>query len=206
MASTGFEVVNTQSKERRRDESGDIIVEEVPYERITYSSSLISGPISLRVLNAFCGTGPACSCYEGLECSFTNCCCTPPTLIRRVYLTDKSIKIVFQVSSGALSFLCCLTSAAGSTVSTQSNVFPLTDIADIQVLGNAISAGYGKWGTELAEPKTIAMEIKPGRAREYFPCYLRCCNLPTVVHIYCEEGVSDFVSAVKRQMLTMARE
>ena len=191
-----------------RDESDEIIIEQfkVPKKNIKWTKDFISGPIwaiSIKVLNAFYGV-PDCS-IKRPDCSCIPTCCCPicPTFSYRVYLTDKSVKIVYQVEYPSRRYLCCMYSGFIADVKTY--VFALTEIADIQVLANPISAGYGKWGTEIAEPTTIVMEIKPERAKQFFIIF-SCCNLPTVIQISCKEGASDFVRAVKRQMLTMARE
>ena len=215
-------VATSTVPEQLRDESGEFIIEqfEVPFEDITWINNFIRGPISLRVLNAFYGNGSFWSCCEGPEdqtshcdcegpdCSCiprpTGCCFKPPVFTWRVYLTEKSVKFVSQLQVASQGTLCCV---ASSTINNSNKcVFALTEIADIQVLANPISAGYGKLGTEIAEPTTIVIEIKPERAKDFInPCY-RCCNLPTVIQISCKRGASDFVRAVKRQMLIMARE
>ena len=198
-----------------RDESDEIIIEQfkVPKKNIKWTKDLISAPIwaiSLKVLNAFYGvcnreTDVATSTVQGQDLSCIDTCCFPirPTYSYRVYLTDKSVKIVYQVEYPSRNYLFC--KQPGFIGDVQTYVFALTEIADIQVLANPISAGYGKWGTEIAEPTTIVMEIKPKRAKQFFIIF-SCCNLPTVIQISCKEGASDFVRAVKQQMLTMARE
>ena len=212
MASTAREAINLQpkkehssaaasSRERRLDKNGEVIVEELfPTAVVTNIASVT--PCE-NVLSPIRGAGPdppSCGC---LQCTIPSIpcpkldleCCKPPHW--HVYLTDsRKLYIVYKTSL----FYRLL------GISPYSKQLAITDIEDIQAIGNVVSAGRCNMGSTIAPPTTLVMEIKPDSAKEFFPFYCRCCNLPTVMTIFCDKDVRDFVKAVKQQMNTMARE
>ena len=81
----------------------------------------------------------------------------------------------------------------------------LTDIEEIQEVSNIYRTGCCNYGTKISTT-TIRLELKPNKAKEFFPLWYRCdsCNdLPIVIDInYCENS-TEFVEAVKQQIVTM---
>lgn len=210
MASTGRKAVNLQPKnehssatasshEQRLDKNGEVIVEELfPTAVITnYAPITLSGN---NILSPIHGAGPdsptrGCSLCK-IPCPQLDFeCCKPPHW--HVYLTNSGKLYVVYTASLFYRLLCTCP---------YSKQLALTDIEDIQTIGKVVSAGRCNWGSTIASPTNLAMEIKPESAKEFFPFCYRCCSLPTVMTIYCDEDVSNFVKAVKQQMNTMARE
>lgn len=94
--------------------------------------------------------------------------------------------------------------AIGISIASYPWVYVVTDIEDIQALGNIGSTEYCSWGTEIVPLTMVVMEIKPEEAKELLlPIYYRCCSLPLVLTFHCTEDTSNFVKAVKN---TTARE
>lgn len=80
----------------------------------------------------------------------------------------------------------------------------LTDIKEIEEVG----AIYKVWGsclcfsegTKLIPPSTVRIQLKPNKAKDFFCCCLRRCDLPIVIDInYCENA-TEFVEAVRQRM------
>ena len=209
MASTGREVVNVQPKKEhssttsssreRLDKNGEIIVEEL-FPIAVVTNIVPFAIVTQGILSPIYGEGPSTPSYSCMPCTIP-CpqldleCCKPPHW--HIYLTSSGKLYVVFTTSLYYRLLCN---------SPYSKQIALTDIEDIQTIGKVVSAGRHNLGSKIAPPTKIVMEIKPDRAKEFFPFYYRCCNLPTVMTIYCDEDVSNFVKAVKQQMNTMARE
>ena len=85
----------------------------------------------------------------------------------------------------------------------------LADINEIQEVSYVYMAGPWCWkyGTKI-DSTTIRLELKPNKAKEFFPLYYSCINcysndIPIVIDFnYCENA-TEFVEAVKQQMAAM---
>ena len=210
MASTGREAISVQPKKERSrvnastqeqhlDKNGEVIVEEL-FPIVVSTNFVPPTTTSQGILVPRHGEGPktpSCSClmchipWPQLDLE----CCKPPRW--HIYLTSSGKLYVVYTTS--LFYRCLCTCG-------YSKQLALTDIEDIQTIGKVVSAGRQNWGSKIAPPTEVVMEIKPDKAKEFLPFCYRCCNLPTVMTIYCDEDVSNFVKAVKQQMNTMARE
>ena len=78
----------------------------------------------------------------------------------------------------------------------------LMDINDIKEVGGVYRQGCCYRGTKLIPPSTVRVELKPNKAKDFFTCCCRNCDLPIVIDInYCENA-TEFVEAVRQQMST----
>ena len=187
--------VPTSTREQHLDKDGEVIIEEL-FPSAVVTNIVTTQPPFHGIVVPYYGAGPSskgCSLPCALPSLELECCELPHW---HVYLTRRGLNVVYKTSL-FLRLLC---------FSSYSKQLALTDIEDIQTIGEVVSAGYQKRGSKMAPPTMIVMEIKPDRAKEFFPFCYRCCSLPTVMTIFCTEDTRDFVKAVKQQMNTMARE
>ena len=127
-------------------------------------------------------------------CLLENICGTKAIDVWSLYLTSTGICFVnFNAAC-----ICCPKAQVH---------IALTDINEIQDVSNVYMAGCCYCGTEM-DSTTIRLELKPNKAKEFFPLYYRCIScfsndIPIVIDFnYCENA-TEFVEAVKQQMAAM---
>lgn len=142
------------------------------------------------------------SCYHvstvtlPLSCLLGKMCGAKAVDVWSLYLTSTGI---FFVDFNA-ACVCCSKSQVH---------IALADINEIQEVSYVYMAGpwYCKYGTKI-DSTTIRLELKPNKAKEFFPLHYRCLSscsddIPIVIDFnYCENAM-EFVEAVKQQMAAM---
>ena len=182
---------STAGKPRTQvDENGEQILQEISVLTFlkgkipTYQQSCYP-----NILIRYLGSGPHCPCI-GCSLSWTSDCCTICTAHQYMYLTSTRVHIVCK---------------AGTEVIYQKQI-ALTDITEIKTVGQIADAGFCGLGTRVMPPSAILLELQPDAAKEYLPIYCSCCDLPTVLTIFCNEDPTEFVTALKQCMVTMPRQ
>ena len=174
------------------DENGEQILKEISVLTLlngkipTYQQSCYP-----NILIRYLGSGPHCSCI-GCSPSWTSDCCRIDgyTISIYVYLTSTRVHIVHKVGTKIIDH----------------KQIALTDITEIKTVGQIADAGFCGLGTQVMSPSAILLELQPDAAKEYLPIYCSCCDLPTVLTIFCNEDPTEFVTALKQCMVTMPRQ
>ena len=197
MSSTSTDVVHVQPRQykpstgsnqlqRRVDENREEIILEGICAQERLKSHISSYYTALSSLVCF----PVC---VPLSCLLGKFCGPRAVDVWSMHLTCTGIYFVnFNASCS-----CC----------PKSQVYiALSDINDIQEVSYIYTTGCCNYGTKL-DSTTVRMELKPSKAKEFFPVYYKCCSssddIPLVIDInYCENA-AEFVEAVKQQMVTM---
>lgn len=131
------------------------------------------------------------SFYAPFGCLLENICGARAIDVWSLYLTSTGIHFVnFNAAC-----VCCPKAQVH---------IALTDINKIQDVSHVYKAGCCKFGTKM-DSTTIRLELKPNKAKEFFPLCYRCISwfgndIPIVIEFnYCENA-TEFVEAVKQQM------
>ena len=146
------------------------------------------------ILMRYLGSGPSCECPSSGSCHCCNvagCALCIPSVHQYMYLTSTHVHIVHKTG----------------TVTTSQAKIALIDITEIKAVGSVSDAGYCGLGTQVTAPSIIMIELQPAGAKEFLPLCCRCCDLPIVWILYCnEDDPTEFVAAVKQTLVTMPRE
>ena len=180
------------------DKNGEQIIKEIDVSNIVFgnvNTSIFQRSSNSSILMRYLGSGPHFICFKFSSdccdcCSCDGCGICIPIISMYMYLTSTCIHIVQKTG----------------TVIISDKQIPLIDITEIKAVGWYADAGYCGLGTRITSPSVILMELRPDAAKQFLPICYRCCSLPIVLAIYCNEDPTDFVIAIKQSMVTMPRQ
>ena len=174
------------------DKNGEQIIKEIDVSNVVFGSTYIfqRGSVSNNILMRYLGSGPHFTCFSTDCCDCCSCDGCVPIISMYMYLTSTCIHIVQKTC----------------TVIISDKQISLIDITEIKAVGWYADAGYCGLGTRITSPSVVLMELRPDAAKQFLPICYRCCSLPIVLKIYCNEDPTDFVTAVKQSMVTMPRQ
>ena len=176
------------------DKNGEQIIKEIDVLNVVFgNTSILQHGSDSSILMRYLGSGPHFICFSSDCCNCCSCdgCGICISIISMyMYLTSTCIHIVQKTC----------------TVIISDKQISLIDITEIKAVGWYADAGYCGLGTRIASPSVVLVELRPDAAKQFLPICYRCCSLPIVLTIYCNEDPTDFVTAIKQSMVTMPRQ